>query len=146
MLIPSSGAAIRPRLTEKQIDTTMFTKNLIQLTGNIAKNPETRTVGETTVTRARLIHNETIRKADGTEVERVAAVDLDIWGKRGEAFAEHITSKVPVFIEGKLQLDQWEQDGEKRSRLLVRVDDWQFLAAKAGGDAAGKDKASKKAA
>ena len=87
----------------------MFQKNTIQLTGNITKAPETRTAGESTVTRARLIHNETIRKADGETVERVVAVDLDIWGKRGEAFAEHVTSKVPVYIEGRLQLDQWEQ-------------------------------------
>ena len=87
----------------------MFTKNLIQLTGNITKAPETRKAGEATVTRARLIHNETIRKADGETIERVVAVDLDIWGKRGEAFATHVTSKTPVFIEGRLQHDQWEQ-------------------------------------
>lgn len=108
----------------------MFTKNTIQLTGNITKAPETRKAGEVTVTRARLIHNESIRKADGETVERLVAVDLDIWGKRGEAFAEHVTSKTPVYIEGRLQLDQWEQDGQPRSRLLVRVEDWQFLAPK----------------
>ena len=117
----------------------MFTKNTIQLTGNITKTAETRKAGETTVTRARLIHNETIRKADGETVERMVAVDLDIWGKRGEAFAEHITTKTPVYVEGSLQLDQWEQDGEPRSRLLVRVDDWQFLTAKTDGDTASKD-------
>ena len=113
----------------------MFQKNTIQLTGNITKAPKTRTAGESTVTRARLIHNETIRKADGETVERVVAVDLDIWGKRGEAFAEHVTSKVPVYIEGRLQLDQWEKDGKPQSRLLVRVEDWQFLAPKADGEA-----------
>ena len=116
----------------------MFTKNTIQLTGNITKPAETRKAGETTVTRARLIHNESIRKADGETVERVVAVDLDIWGKRGEAFAEHITTKTPVYVEGRLQLDQWEQDGEPRSRLLIRVEDWQFLAAKVDGDASSK--------
>ena len=123
----------------------MFTKNTIQLTGNITKPAETRKAGETTVTRARLIHNESIRKADGETVERVVAVDLDIWGKRGEAFAEHITTKTPVYIEGRLQLDQWEQDGEPRSRLLIRVEDWQFLAAKADSESAGKGTKEKKA-
>ena len=116
----------------------MFTKNLITLTGNVAKNPEMQTVGETTVTRARLLHNEKIRKADGSTVERMVAIDLDIWGKRGEAFAKHVTSKVPVCIEGKLQLDQWETDGEKRSRLLIRVEDWQFLMAKPAEETNGK--------
>ncbi len=108
----------------------MFTKNHIQLTGNIAKAAVTRQAGETTVTRARLIHNETVRNADGDTTERLVAVDLDIWGARGEAFAKHVTTKVPVCIEGRLQLDQWEHEGQKHSRLLVRVDDWQFLAAK----------------
>ena len=122
----------------------MFTKNTIQLTGNITKTAETRKAGDTTVTRARLMHNETYRKTDGTEAERVVAVDLDIWGKRGEAFAEHITTKTPVYIEGRLQLDQWEQDGEKRSRLLIRVEDWQFLSAKSDGDAGSKESKAKK--
>ena len=109
----------------------MFTKNLIQMTGNITKTPETRNAGETTVTHARLIHNEAIRKADGGIIERLVAVDLVIWGKRGQAFAQHITNKTPVYVEGRLQLDQWEQDGQPRSRLLIRVADWQFLAPKA---------------
>ena len=117
---------------------TMFTKNSIQLTGNIAKAPETRQAGDTTVTRARLIHNESIRKADGETVERLVAIDLDIWGKRGEAFAKHVTSKVPVCVEGKLQLDQWEHEGKPHSRLLIRVNDWQFLTAPAD-DAKTKD-------
>ena len=112
----------------------MFTRNRIEITGNITKNAETVKAGETTVTKARLMHNEVIRRADGDPIERVVAVDLEIWGKRGEAFAKHIDSKTPVAVEGRLQLDQWESDGEKRSRLLVRVDDWQFIGSLAQSD------------
>jgi single stranded DNA-binding protein len=115
----------------------MFTRNRIELTGNVAKSPESRTVGETTVTKARLMHNETIRRNEGDPIERLVAVDLEIWGKRGEAFARHITTKTPVHIEGRLQLDQWQADGEPRSRLLIRVDDWQFIAPKAQGNEEG---------
>ena len=111
----------------------MFTKNNIQITGNITRDPETREVGETTVTSARLIHNEKFKKSDGGTAERVVAVDIEVWGKRGEAFADYVSPKVPVCVEGKLQLDQWEQDGAKRSRLVVRVEDWQFLMAKQDG-------------
>ena len=100
----------------------MFTRNRIEITGNVTKNAETVKAGETTVTKARLMHNEVIRRSDGDPIERVVAVDLEIWGKRGEAFAKHIDSKTPVAVEGRLQLDQWESDGEKRSRLLVRVE------------------------
>ena len=124
---------------------TMFTRNQIQLSGNIAKTAETRTAGESTVTRARLMHNDVIRKADGETVERLVAIDVEIWGKRGTAFAEHVTTKTPVFVEGKLQLDQWQaEDGSPRSRLLVRVDDWQFLAAPSqSGNANGSGAGSK---
>ena len=113
----------------------MLTKNMLQLTGNVTKPAETRAVGETSVTKARLVHNETVRKADGTTVDKLVAIDLEIWGKRGEAFARFVTSKVPVFIEGKLQLDQWEHEGKPQSRILVRVEDWQFLMPKAQGEA-----------
>ena len=116
----------------------MFTRNRIEITGNITKNAETVKAGETTVTKARLMHNEVIRRADGDSIERVVAVDLEIWGKRGEAFAKHIDSKTPVAVEGRLQLDQWESDGEKRSRLLIRVEDWQFLMAKPAEESTGR--------
>lgn len=105
----------------------MFTRNRIEITGNITKAAETVKAGETTVTKARLMHNEVIRRAEGDPIERLVAVDVEIWGKRGEAFAKHIDTKTPVAIEGRLQLDQWESEGEKRSRLLVRVEDWQFI-------------------
>lgn len=108
----------------------MFSKNRIELTGHIAKAPDTRTVGETTVTRARLLHNETISRSEGDPVERLVAIDLEIWGKRGESFASFATSKSPIHVEGRLQMDQWEQNGQSRSRLLVRVDEWQFLLPK----------------
>ena len=109
----------------------MFQKNHIQLTGNVTKEPETRQAGETTVTSARLMHNMKLPKGDGEFVERIAAIDVEIWGKRGEAFAKHINPKVPVFVEGMLMLDQWEYEGNPRSRLFIRVNDWQFLAAPA---------------
>ena len=126
----------------------MFTKNNIQITGNVTRDPETRTVGETTVTSARLIHNEKFKKGDGSTVERVVGVDIEIWGKRGDAFAEYVDPKVPVCVEGRLQVDQWEQEGAKRSRTIVRVEDWQFLMPKAAGGApaATTTKKGKKAA
>lgn len=108
----------------------MFTRNRIELTGHIAKQAETRAIGDTTVTRARLLHNESIPRPEGDPIEKLVAIDLEIWGKRGESFANLVTSKSPVHVEGRLQMDQWEQNGQSRSRLLVRVDEWQFLLPK----------------
>lgn len=109
----------------------MFQRNRLELTGHIAQPAVTTQAGEASVTRARLIHNETVHRAGGDPIETLTAIDLEIWGRRGKAFAEHVTSKTPVYIEGRLQLDQWETEGgERRHKLLVRVTDWQFLARK----------------
>ncbi len=108
----------------------MFTCNRIQLTGNIAKSPKTGIVGNVTVVRTRLIHNERSERAGGEAIERLTAVEIEIWGKRGEAFAEHVTTRTPVYIEGKLQLAEWDKNGERLFRHFIRVTDWQFLLPK----------------
>ncbi len=109
----------------------MFQRNRIELTGNIAKPAKTAKAGESTVTRARLIHNERIRRAGGGDpIELLTAVEFEIWGRRGEAFERHVTTKTPVYIEGRLQLDEWEKGGERFFKLFVRVTDWQFLTRK----------------
>ena len=51
-------------------------------------------------------------------------------GRRGKAFAKHVTTKTPIYVEGRLQLDQWEDAGKRRSKLFIRVSDWQFLTPK----------------
>ena len=106
----------------------MFQRNRIELTGNIVQAAVTTPAGEATVTRARIIHNESVPSAGGDPIEWFTAIDIEIWGRRGKAFARHVTTKTPVYIEGRLQLDQWESEGKRRSKLFVRVSDWQFLA------------------
>jgi single-strand DNA-binding protein len=55
-------------------------------------------------------------------------VDVVVWGRQAETSAEFLQKGSPVFVEGRLQLDQWEnQQGEKRSKLRVRADRIQFL-------------------
>jgi len=111
----------------------MINLNSITITGNVSASPETSPVGQTTVTRARLMHNNTVFVKDGEDKEELVAIDIEIWGKRGEAFAEMITTKSPVYIAGRMCLDQWKDKAsqEPRSRLFIRVNDWQFVLPKA---------------
>ena len=108
----------------------MFQRNRIELTGHITKPAKTAEFGDSTLTRARLIHNETIPRKDADSIEQLTAIDIEIWGRRGVAFEEHVTTKTPIYIEGQLRLDEWEKDGERFFKLFVRVSDWQFLAPK----------------
>ena len=106
----------------------MFQRNRIELTGNIVQAAHTKAAGEATVTRARIAHNESVPRAGGDPIEWFTAIEIEIWGRRGKAFEAHVTPKTPIYIEGRLQLDQWEQDGKRHYKLFVRVSDWQFLA------------------
>ena len=59
---------------------------------------------------------------------------MSVWGRQAETSAEYLHKGSPVFVEGRLQLDQWEtQQGEKRSKLRVRADRVQFLGAPGKG-------------
>ncbi len=108
----------------------MFARNRIELTGNIAKPSKTTTVGETTVTRARLIHSESLDRAGSETRERLTAVEIEVLGIAGEAFAQHVTTKKPIYIEGSLQLAEWEKEGRRLFRHFIRVSNWQFLLPK----------------
>ena len=64
----------------------------------------------------------------------MSIVDCEAWGANAEVIAEHLGKGSPVFIEGRLKLDTWEQDGQTRSKLKVVVKHVTFM-----GDRSSKD-------
>jgi single-strand DNA-binding protein len=83
--------------------------------------------------------NRTFRGEDGQSREEVTFVDLEAWGKQAETIAKFLTKGRPIFIEGRLKLDQWEDKngGGKRSKMRVVVENFQFLGSRQGDDAGG---------
>jgi single-strand DNA-binding protein len=70
------------------------------------------------------------RNAEGTSREEVVFVEVDSFGRQAETIAHHLAKGRPILVEGRLKLDQWEsQSGEKRSKLLVVMESFQFLGA-----------------
>jgi single-strand DNA-binding protein len=81
--------------------------------------------------------NLTYRAQDGTEKEEVCYVDVVVWGRQAETCRDYLSKGAPIFVEGRLQLDQWEgPEGEKKSRLRVRADRVQFLSRGGSGGGA----------
>ena len=63
----------------------------------------------------------------GETVEQTCFVDVVAWGRQAETAAEYLKKGSPVFVEGRLQFDQWEsQQGEKRSKLRVQASVFNF--------------------
>lgn len=109
----------------------MSTLNRVFLIGNLTRDPEVRyTPSGTAVGDLGLAVNETYKNKAGENVESTVFVDVEVWARQAETCAEYLYKGSPVFVEGRLKLDQWEnQQGEKRSKLRVRADRVQFLGA-----------------
>src|SRR5262249_39318802 len=82
-----------------------------------------------------LAMNRKYKTADGQLKEEVTFVDCDAWGKTAENISRYFSKGRPIFIEGRLRLDTWQdkQDGSNRSRLKVVIENFQFVDSRAGG-------------
>jgi single-strand DNA-binding protein len=108
----------------------MANLNKVMLIGNLTRDPELRVTPKgTAICQFSLAVNRKFRDEAGADREEVTYVDIEAWGKSGENIAKYCTKGRPLFVEGRLRLDQWEDKTtkEKRSRMKVVCDNFQFL-------------------
>jgi single-strand DNA-binding protein len=110
------------------------------LAGNPTRDPEVRYLPSgTPLADLGLAIDDSYKNKDGELVERTCFVDVTVWGKQGELCREYLSKGSPALIEGRLQLDQWEnQQGEKRSKLKVRAERVQFLGSPRRSESGGR--------
>jgi len=103
--------------------------NRVILVGNITRDPEIRyTPNGTAVTHFGLAVNRTWRSQDGDNREEVCFIDVTAWGRQGEVISEHMSKGEPILVEGRLRMNTWQgQDGQKRTKHEVVVENFQFL-------------------
>jgi single-strand DNA-binding protein len=112
--------------------------NKVILLGNLTRDVEVKQVGTTSVGKLGLAVNRKFTTAGGETREEVTFVDCEAWGKTAEIMAKYLSKGRPVFIEGRLKLDQWEdKEGKKQSKLKVVVDNFQFVDSRAGAEGGG---------
>ncbi len=107
----------------------MASFNKVILLGNLTRDPETRvTAGGLTIAKLGLAVSRVYSTKDGERREETTFVDVDCFGKQAETLAKYMSKGKPLMIEGRLKLDQWESnDGQKRSKLGVVLESFQFL-------------------
>lgn len=104
--------------------------NKVQLMGNLTRDPELRqTKAGTSVCEIGLAINRKWTNDAGEAQEETTFVDVTIWGKRGETIAKYCRKGQPLYLEGRLHLDTWEdkETGQARSKLKVIGESFQFL-------------------
>ncbi len=112
--------------------------NKVLLMGNLTRNPELRYLpGGSAVCEFGLAINRRFT-VNGQERDETTFVDIVVWGKVAESCNRFLSKGSSVFVEGRLQLDQWEdQQGGKRSRLRVVAENVQFVGPRREGGEAG---------
>lgn len=112
--------------------------NKVFLAGNLTRNPEMRyTSTGLAITTFGMAINRGWASKDGDKKEEVCYVDVDAFGRTAEVIAERFGKGKPIFVEGRLVFNQWDdKSGQKRSTLKVAADSFQFV----GGNNAKSDK------
>jgi single-strand DNA-binding protein len=123
----------------------MVSFNKVLLMGNLTRDPElSYTPQGTAVCKFGLAVNNSYLTATGERKEDPLFIDIVVWKKQAESCATFLKKGRPVFIEGRLQLDNWQTtSGEKRSKMKVVANRVQFIGAKPkSGDEVSEDKVS----
>lgn len=108
--------------------------NRVFLMGNLTRDIELRhTSGNQPVANIGLAVNRRWKTPEGENREETTFVDCEAWGRTAEVMAQYLAKGRPVFIEGRLKLDQWEKDGQKFSKLRVVVESFQFIDSRGEG-------------
>ena|SRR5687767_13130842 len=118
----------------------MASFNKVLLMGNLTRDPQLKYLpSQTAVCEFGLACNRKFRTANGEDREEVTFVDITAFGKQAEVLNQYMTKGKPLFIEGRLKYDQWEDKngGGKRSKLTVVVDNFQFVGGREGGGGGG---------
>jgi single-strand DNA-binding protein len=114
--------------------------NRVMLMGNLTRDIELKTIGSgQSVARIGMAINRSWTTPDGEKREEVTFVDCEAWGKQAEVMAKFLSKGRPVYIEGRLKLDQWQdkESGQNRTAMRVVVEGFQFIDSKQGGGSGG---------
>ena len=117
----------------------MASYNKVIIMGNLTRDVELRqTPGNQTVANIGLAVNRNFQTREGERREETTFVDCEAWGRQAEVMAQYLSKGRPVFIEGRLKFDQWQdQQGQNRSKLKVVVENFQFVGGRGEGGGSG---------
>lgn len=115
--------------------------NKVIIVGNLTRDPELRVTPQgLSICKLSLAVNRNYKTANGEDQEETTYVDVDAFGKPAEIISKYMGKGRPILVEGRLKTDSWtSQAGEKRSKLKVVLENFQFLGGRSdeNGDRSG---------
>jgi single-strand DNA-binding protein len=116
----------------------MANVNKVILIGNVTRDPEVKFTSKgSAVTDIGLAINRNYTLDNGEKREETTFVDVELWGRLAEIAGEYAKKGRPIYIEGRLRMDTWEDkaSGQKRSRMKVVGENLQLLGSRTEGSA-----------
>ncbi|MBR2587304.1 single-stranded DNA-binding protein [Candidatus Saccharibacteria bacterium] len=116
-----------------------FSKAII--TGNLTRDPELRTIPNgTNVCSFTVAVNRLYKDSSGNQQEAVSFIDCSAWGRLGEMISQYAKKGTGVLVSGRLDQRSWEdKNGQKRSRVEIVVEDFNFTGPASNGGRSGGD-------
>ena len=106
----------------------MASFNKVILMGNLTRDPEHRvTDGGNSICNLGMAVNRKYKTKDGEEREEVTFVDVSAFGNTADTLNKYLRKGSPLFVEGRLKFEQWETEGQKRSKLGVILNKFEFM-------------------
>lgn len=118
----------------------MASLNKVFLIGNLTRDPELRVTPKgTPICQFGLAVNRQYKDDSGQTRDETTFVDIEAWGRQGETISKYCTKGRPLFVEGRLKLDTWDDKttGQKRSKMRIVLENFQFLGGREGGAGGG---------
>lgn len=110
--------------------------NKVMLMGNLTRDPQMVEAKSSIVNMSMAINESWTDKASGERQERTSFVDLSAYGKTADNMNKFFRKGDPIYVEGRLKQDRWEDgEGNNRSKLSVIVDRFEFLKARSADGA-----------
>ena len=104
--------------------------NKVILIGRLTRDPEIKTIGETSVGKFSIAVGSSYKKGN-EKVDETSFFDCEVWGKLADVLGQYATKGKQIAIEGKLKQETWSsQDGKKASKVKIRVENFQLLGGK----------------
>ncbi len=106
--------------------------NKILLVGNLGRDPELRyTPQGTPVCSFTVATNERRKDRTGESQDQTTWFRVTLWGRQAETASQYLTKGRPIYIEGRLRIEDWtDRDGRARYTLEVHATDMQFISGK----------------
>ena len=114
--------------------------NKVMLMGNLTRDPEIKyTPKGTAIAAFTIATNRKYTLETGEKREEVTFVDVEAYGKQAEVIGEYVKKGRPIYAEGRLKMDQWDDKatGQKRSKMKVVLEAFEFLGTREGGGGGG---------